>query len=127
MTGPAFCVIRRLDSLDVYSLGTLGALLDVEGNLLVLFEGAVARGVDRRVVSENVLAADRTLPGGIGSHMRRATVCPQSGSLTSKPPQQLSLLHTELIVGEKPRFSQRGEFGYQLCDIGGADWLYIHM
>src|SRR5690349_9782436 len=54
---PCFLVIRRLDSLDVYCLGTLGALLDVEGNLLVLFEGAVARGVDRRVVSENVLAA----------------------------------------------------------------------
>lgn len=50
-------VIRRLDSLDVHCLGTLGALLDVEGNLLVLFEGAVARGVDCRVVSENVLAA----------------------------------------------------------------------
>ena len=48
-------VSKKLDSLDVYSLGTLGALLGFEGDLLVLFEGAEAGGVDRRVVCENVL------------------------------------------------------------------------
>src|SRR5436305_14988004 len=43
------------DDLDAVGLGTLGALDDLELHPLVLVEGPVAVGLDRRVVDEDVL------------------------------------------------------------------------
>src|SRR5215217_7582140 len=52
---PAFQT--RSDRADVLRLGALGTLGDVELNLLVLVQGLVALGLNRRVVHENVVAA----------------------------------------------------------------------
>ena len=47
----------KLDDANLVSLGTLGALGDVEFDSLVLVERAVAIGVDCGVVNENVRSA----------------------------------------------------------------------
>src|SRR6478735_225623 len=45
------------DRADVLSLGALGTLRDLELDLLVLVQGLVTLGLDRRVVHEDVVAA----------------------------------------------------------------------
>src|ERR1044072_7323270 len=47
----------RAEGADVLRLRALGALRDVELDLLVLVQGLVALGLDRRVVHEDVVAA----------------------------------------------------------------------
>src|SRR6478736_2332148 len=50
-------LVLRSESANVLRLGTLGALRDVELDLLVLVEGLVALRLNRGVVHEDVVAA----------------------------------------------------------------------
>src|SRR3954470_23672687 len=54
---PGSAFVRESDGANVLRLRALGALRDVELDLLVLVQGLVALGLDRRVVHEDVVAA----------------------------------------------------------------------